>query len=240
MQLPKNEKRQIESQSYKKIWIYGAPFSGKTYFANQFPDVLFLNTDGNIKFVNSPYIAIKDEIKMDGRIKNIKYSWEIFTETIDELEKHENDFKTIVVDLLEDVYDACRVKVCKDRGWSHESDDSFKAYDIVRNTFLRELKRLTNLKYNIILLSHEDAMKDITKKSGDKITSVRPNINDKLANKIAGLVDIVGRQTHDEGIYKLCFKQSEVEFGGGRLAVNDKSIRSTYEDIEKLYTRRTK
>ena len=49
-----------------------------------------------------------------------------------------------------------------------------------------------NLDYeNIVLISHEDTSKDITKKSGDKITAIKPNIADKVANKIAGMVDIV-------------------------------------------------
>ena len=38
-----------------------------------------------------------------------------------------------------------------------------------------------NLDYeNIVLISHEDTSKDITKKSGDKITAIKPNIADKV------------------------------------------------------------
>lgn len=54
MLLPKNERRNIEKVEKRVIWIYGAPFSGKTTFANAFPDPLMLNTDGNIKFVDAP------------------------------------------------------------------------------------------------------------------------------------------------------------------------------------------
>ncbi|MDV5043064.1 AAA family ATPase, partial [Faecalibacterium duncaniae] len=42
-------------------------------------------------------------------------------------EKKQNDFKTIVVDLLEDTYEACRVYICDRQGWEHESDDYFRA-----------------------------------------------------------------------------------------------------------------
>ena len=37
-----------------------------------YKNALMLNTDGNIQYVNAPYIAIRDEITMDGRIKKIK------------------------------------------------------------------------------------------------------------------------------------------------------------------------
>ena len=79
-------------------------------------------------------------------------------------------------------------------GITHESDDSFRAWDKVRTEFLSTIRRLMNLDYeNIVLISHEDTSKDITKKSGDKITAIKPNIADKVANKIAGMVDIVAR-----------------------------------------------
>ena len=79
--LPKNEKRNVNKLSQIKIWIYGAPFSGKTTLANNFPDALMLNTDGNINSFNSPYVRIRDEI--DGR-QTVK-AWVIFKRTIEEL-----------------------------------------------------------------------------------------------------------------------------------------------------------
>lgn len=38
MLLPKNERRNLNATKKKVVWLYGAPFSGKTFFANQFPD----------------------------------------------------------------------------------------------------------------------------------------------------------------------------------------------------------
>lgn len=214
--LPSTSRVTIEQNGYKKIWIYGQPFSGKTTFADQSPTPLNLNTDGNVKYVTMPRVPIKDEVTVEGRLTKRKFAWEIFKETIDELEKG-SDFETVVVDLLEDVYDYARVKVCDDNGWSHESDDSFKAYEITRNEFLRTIKRLINLPYNIILLSHEDTSIDIMKKGGDKVTAIRPNINEKVAKKVAGMVDLVARLVVDGNERTLNFKSDEVVFGGGRL-----------------------
>ena len=58
MLLPENKRRTPDATKKKVIWVYGAPFSGKTFFANAFPDPLMLNTDGNIKFVDAPFISI--------------------------------------------------------------------------------------------------------------------------------------------------------------------------------------
>lgn len=234
--LPKNERRKIGDITKKTLWIYGKPFTGKTTFANKFPDPLMLNTDGNIKFVDAPYIPIKDEVTVTGRLTKRKFAWEIFKETIDELEKKENTFKTIVVDLLEDLYEYCRLYMYDQLGITHESDDSFRAWDKVRTEFLSTIKRLMNLDYeNIILISHEDATKDIMKKSGENFTAIKPNLNDKVANKIAGMVDVVARVYVDDKQRILSFKSDEVIFGGGRLKLRAKEIDLDYEKFREVY-----
>ena len=215
MLLPSTERRQVGKTTKRKLWIYGSAFSGKTTFVDSAPNPLNLNTDGNIQFVTMPYIHIKDTY--EGRIKVL--AWKNFKDAIAELEKGGNDFKTIVVDLLEDTYEQCRLYMYDQMGITHESDDSFKAWDKVRTEFLSTIRRLMNLDYeNIILISHEDMSKDITKKGGDKITAIKPNLQEKVANKIAGMVDIVARVVvEDDDTRILSFKSTEMIFGGGRL-----------------------
>ena len=236
MNLPENKRRNIEKIEKKTIWLYGSPFSGKTTFANKFPDPLMLNTDGNIKFVDAPFISIKDEVKVTGRMTQRKFAWEVFKEAIAELEKKENTFKTIIVDLLEDTYEYCRLYMYDQMGITHESDDSFRAWDKVRTEFLSTLKRLMNLDYeNIILISHEDTSKDITKRGGDKITAIKPNLQEKAANKVAGMVDMVARIIADDNKRTLSFKSDEVVFGGGRLTTSVNEIDLDYDTFLEVY-----
>lgn len=236
MNLPSSERRNIEKIEKKVVWLYGSPFSGKTTLANDFPQPLMLNTDGNIKFVDAPYLAMKDDVKVEGRQTKRTLAWEVFKDTINELEKKDNDFKTIIVDLLEDMYEHCRIFMYDKLNIEHESDNSFKAWDMVRTEFLSTLKRLMNLDYeNIILISHEDTSKDLTKKSGDKVTSIKPNIQEKTANKVAGMVDIVARVIADGDDRTLNFKSNEVIFGGGRLTVTEKVIPLNYDDFMKVF-----
>lgn len=220
MILPSSERRKIGQATRRKIWIYGAAFSGKTTFVDSAPKPLNLNTDGNIQFVTMPYISIKDTY--EGRQK--KLAWAVFKEAIDALEKKDNDFETIVVDLLEDTYQSCRLYMYDKLGITHESDDTFRAWDEVRTEFLSTIRRLMNLDYeNIILISHEDTSRDITRRTGDKVTAIKPNIQDKIANKIAGMVDLVARVVVNGDERSLQFKSDEVVFGGGRL----KNVKTT-------------
>ena len=197
---------------------------------------LMLNTDGNIKFVDAPYIPIKDKVELVGRMTKKTFAWDIFKEVIAELEKKDNNFKTIIVDLLEDAYEYCRLWMYDQMGITHESDDSFRAWDKVRTEFLSTLKRLMALDYeNIILISHEDTSKDITKKGGDKLTAIKPNLADKVATKVAGMVDIVARVVADGDSRVLSFKTNEVIFGGGRLATKTNEIPLDFDDFLAVY-----
>lgn len=230
--LPSTQEVAITVDGYKKIWLYGEPFSGKTHLASNAPKpILELNTDGNIKYYTMPRISITDT--KSGR-QTIP-AWEVFKNAVDELESG-SDFKTIVLDLTEDIYDHCRKYMCDKRGWEHESDDSFKAYDMVRSEYLRVIRKLVNLPYNIILISHEDIGRDLTKRGGDKVTRIQPNIQDKLAKKLAGMVDVVIRTIKDNDEYILSTKTSDVIFGGGRLtglkAVN---VPNNWDSIEAMY-----
>jgi hypothetical protein len=121
-------------------------------------------------------------------------------------------------------------------GITHESDDSYRAWDKVRTEYLSTMRRVTNLPYeNVILISHEDATKDLTKKSGDKITSIKPKMADKVADSLAGMVGFVGRVYVDEGKHKLSIKTDEVVYGGGRLGISGVEVPLDWDEVTKLF-----
>lgn len=235
--LPENKRRILTEVTRRKLWIYGAPFTGKTTFANEFPDPLMLNTDGNTSYVDAPVVPIKDEVTTTGRRTSRKFAWQVFKEYIDELEKKDNDFKTIVVDLVEDLYESCRLYMYDKLGIEHESDDPFKAWDEVRTEFLSTMRRVTNLDYeNIVLISHEDSTKDILSRAGAKLTTFKPNIQEKVANKIAGMVDLVCRVVVEDNEHILSFKTTTTQFGGGRLSdLSVDSINLNYDELVDVY-----
>ena len=59
----------------------------------------------------------------------------------------------------------------------------------------------------------------ILPKGRRKITAIKPNLQDKVANKVAGMVDVVARIVADGDTRTFSFKSNEVIFGGGRLRV---------------------
>ena len=219
---------------YKKLWIFGAPFSGKTTFACGAPKHYVLSTDGNAQYVTDSYKLITDEVKKNGRMIQRTYAWDILKQEIEKLEAG-TEYETIIVDLLEDTYEMCRLYMYNKLGITHESDDSFRAWDKVRTEYLSTMRRLLNLPYDIVLVSHEDTSKDITKRSGENITAIKPNLTDKVANKIAGMVALVGRCLVDGDDYTLSIKTDEVTFGGGRLGINNVVIPLEWKEVAALF-----
>lgn len=218
MILPSNERRERKIDINPDMWIYADSYVGKSTFVDQFDDLLFLNTDGNTDNTTSPVIPIKDEIvQVTKRTTERKFAWQQFLDVVDELEKRENNFKRICIDLVEDLYEHCRLYTYDKLGIEHEQDAGFgKGWDMVRTEYLSTIKRLKNLGYQIIYISKEN-LSEITLKNGAKITTIKPNINDKVANILAGTVDLTVRAYMDGEDRFLQLEKRENIFGGGRF-----------------------
>lgn len=213
MLLPKNERKEVLINSTPDLWIYAQSYVGKTTFVDQFDDVLFLNTDGNIDAVTSPVIRIRDT--MEGRIK--KSAWQVFLDVLDELEKQDNDFKIVAVDLIEDLYENCRLHVFNREGIRHESDAGYgKGWDLVRTEFLSNMKRLKNMGYRLVYISKE-VQNSVKLRGGAEVSTFRPNVNDKVANVLSGTVGLTVRAYADDKGRWINLLPDEYVYGGGRF-----------------------
>ena len=222
MLLPENKRREKKIDKNPDLWIYADSYVGKSTFIDKYDDLLFLNTDGNTDNTTSPVIPIKDEITVTGRITNKKFAWEVFKEAISELEKKDNDFKRVALDLVEDLYEDCRLYMYDKNGWEHESDGGYgKGWDMIRTEFLSTMKRLKALGYQIIYISKEVA-NEVTLKNGTKYTTYRPNVNEKVANVLAGTVDLTVRAYVDGDKRYIQLAKDENVFGGGRFNFTEK------------------
>ncbi|TFE02870.1 AAA family ATPase [Jeotgalibacillus salarius] len=218
MALPKNERRERTIDTKPDFWIYADSYVGKSTFVDNVENVLFLNTDGNTDNTTAPVVSIKDVVSKSGRVTNRKLAWDIFLDTISDLETDDSDFEAVALDLVEDIYEHCRVYVFDKNGWEHESDGSYgKGWSKVTTEFNNAMKRLKALGYQVIYISKEKA-EEITLKGGAKRTTFKPNINDKVANFLTGTVDLTLRafvDSQDERHLQLAKKQNV--FGGGRF-----------------------
>ncbi|MCH4165130.1 MAG: AAA family ATPase [Lentilactobacillus diolivorans] len=218
MPIPKNERREKTPDLMPDTWLYGDSYVGKSVFWDSFPDVLMINTDGNTDNTTSPYDLVKDVVTKTGRITDRKYAWVQFVKDVEDLEAgNPEGYKTIVLDLVEDLYESCRAYILHKNNWEHESDGGFgKGWSAVTNEFHNVIKRLKVVGLQVVYISREDR-RDINLKNGAVRTTFNPNIAAKVANFLTGTVDITMRAyVNDEDQHVLQLQKATDTFGGGR------------------------
>lgn len=234
MFIPKIEPRTTRATMKKILWFYGAPTSGKTTLADQFPNPIMLNTDGNrIVDGKGDVIAIKDEISKTGNAVKVTHAWDIFKNAIEWLETKPGNYRTVVVDLFEDTRRFCRKALYKKLNIEHEHDAGFgKGYDMVETELMSTWMRLLNLDYEyIILISHEDLSTNINTTAGAQITYIAPKLPNKLATTVWGRVTATGRVINNGKRRYISFDTDGASFGGAHVTLYKKEVPLTYEGV---------
>ena len=175
-----------------KMVLYGEPGVGKSVFACHAPKPFFITTDGNYEWLEDFGAKEEDHIQVT--------SWEeakkAFSKTYDE-------YETIVVDLLQDLFKWNEYEYCKKNKMEHISDIGYgKGYDITRNEFFVEIGKLLAKDKNIILLMHGVTITYKDRK-GTELNKFVPSqkIPEKVINQIEGNVRFFLRcYTQDEEV----------------------------------------
>lgn len=155
----------------KVFFIWGQSMSGKTYLARQFPNPVIINTDGNAKKVDTPSVEVFD--------------FETFVKVINEIEEGKHDFKTIIIDLVDDIRTMLENYVCKKNKVDDVGEIGYgKGYRDVTMTWQKLMVRLNQLPYNVIFISH------IKEVSEDGNTVERPSLDQKFYNMTMGRCDM--------------------------------------------------
>lgn len=170
MLLPANKPKEKDITP-KVFFVWGQSMSGKTYLARQFPNPVIINTDGNAKKVDTPSVEVFD--------------FETFMKVIEEIEQGKHEFKTIIIDLIDDVKTMLQNYVCKKYDVDDEGEVPYgKGYREVKMVWQKLMVRLNQLPYNVIFISH---VVEITE---DKQTMERPSLEQKYYNMCMGRCDM--------------------------------------------------
>lgn len=172
--LPKNECME-KNITPKVFFIWGQSMHGKTYLAKQFPSPIIINTDGNGKKIDTPHVDIED--------------FENFVAVLKEIEEGKHTFKTIVIDLVDDIKTFMEDYICKKYEVENLADAPFgKAFNDVKSTWKRLMIRLTQLPYTVIFISHIIQTPD----EYDKNTMIdQPSLEQKYLNMTKGRTDVM-------------------------------------------------
>lgn len=192
-QLPKVEKLSPKSEP-KNFFIWGSPMTGKSYFSSFFPNPLILNTDGNSKQGSAPSIQLRNIRNETGGLKQsvIKQLDDIVIALqVENPKRPENQqFKTIVVDVIDDVCIQIEQAICLDAGVQALSDIPYgKGYAMFNTTLQQFVMDLKALPLNVIYISRELAITD----ESTGATTYEPSLKTKYYNIVNGNCDVVIR-----------------------------------------------
>ncbi len=159
------------------ILIYGKPKIGKTTFANQFENTLFLATEAGLTGQEAYQVVID--------------SWDTFKQAVEELTNAKHVFKTVAIDTIDNLYKLCVEWGNALLGVVHQSDAAYgKAYDLINSEFLKWLARLSFLPTGLIMVSHAKE-KEIRPRAGAAYTYISPTLPDSARKIVIGMADLI-------------------------------------------------
>jgi hypothetical protein len=212
------------------ILLYGEPKIGKSTFASQFDKPLFLATEAGLNSLEAYQMPIT--------------SWEDFLEAGKLISDGKHDFKTIVIDTVDNLAKYCSDYILKKNNVLHESDLDFgKAYTMESNEFLRVITKLGLLPYGLFLISHAES-KDIKTRT-TTITKALPTLTKTFRKVVLGMADIILyahtiQRTNKEGVAEeirvLRTKAAETWEAGDRTGKLPEALPFSYEAFRDAWT----
>lgn len=213
------------------IWLYGAPYSGKTTFTTKFSRPAVLSLDGNAKF------ALGEDGKPAFKSEDIYVA-----KTLDKLNKAystilaKNDqYDTLIIDPLDIIEQMVRYKVLDDAGVDDESDagDFGKGWRLVREGTKKLLSQIVRqFEGTVVMISWEDEYTE-TDRLGREVSKFRPAINPKLLTDISGLTTMIVRAKIVEDKtgkhYALSIQDKATEYGGTRISLNKTLVPNNFD-----------
>lgn len=179
--LPKNEKKETVDTP-KNFFIYGATMSGKSYLAGEFPNPLFLDTDGNAKANPYPSIELRNVRGKDGRITTSVIDQ--LDQIILELQTTNHGFETIVLDVIDDIVVMIEQYICNREGVEALADIGYgKGYAAFNNVFQQLIIDLKTLPINVIYVSRISTYEE------NNVKIEEPSLKEKHVNIVNGNCD---------------------------------------------------
>ena len=182
------------------ILIYGDPGVGKSSFCAGFPNALFFATEPGLTSLDTYEVPIT--------------SWPDFLGACAEVAEGNHDFKTIVIDTIDNLYDHCVQYIEQRNGVEDIGDLAYgKGYRLVKEEFSRAITKLASLPYGLILTSHVIEME--LKKSGGERTRAIPSMNKRafeFVNKFVGLIFYATARRDDDGWKRVLYTKPTANF----------------------------
>lgn len=239
--LPKNE-RKVAKETPRNFVIYGGTMHGKTYFADEFPNPLNLNTDGNAEMIETPSININNERDAKGNI--VKSASDLLSDIIVELETTNHTFETVVIDVIDDIVTLFEQEIIEEHGVKSVGDIAWgkghQMLEMMVRVFVMRLKELSmKKKMNVIYVSRLNIIEE------NDVEMYVPSLKLKWLNIVNGNSDytILCRKIGKNYIRKVESKRKNYtreKIDDERIAALLDTVIGAYEKSQKTSTEEAK
>ncbi len=234
MTLPTSKTPPLVNLTDYSILLYGSSGLGKTTFASQAPDVLFLATEPGTNALDCYSMQI--------------HSWEELTDALGELVNTKHKFKSVCIDTADTAYDMCSAYVCKQRGIKGPEDqDSTQSYPPITREFKRVFNRLAHLDIGLITIAHSKVVNVKTKvRNYDKTVPALPGTPGTFLvglHDIVMLADIETRKDEAGTVtqYRVVKTDSNIEYDAcDRTNRLPETLPLSYDDVQKAFKKGAK
>ena len=215
IKLPVNELKTADVTP-KNILIWGESMSGKTYLAKEFESPLIINTDGNATKITTPSIFVKNFTE--------------FKEVIEELEKGKHTFKTLIIDLIDDLETMVINHICSLAKVESLADIAFgKGFNTFNSIWKNLMMTLTQMNMNVIFISH------IVEKMDGQTSYQARALSQKCLNACMGRCDIVIKtQKIGNNYIRLCTSKREAY---KEEDIKDKKVLEILKTIKNIFSK---
>lgn len=210
----------------KYVMLYGKPKSGKTTAAASFPKSLLLAFEKGYNAIGG--IIAQDIMK-----------WADVKMVLRQLEKPEakEKFDTIIFDTIPIAWEYVENYVCSQNGVTKISEISWgQGYAQSKKEFESTLRRITQLGYGVVLLSHSSSR--IEKQAdGSEVEIISPDLPKRAAEVCNGIVDLIGyigtEFKDGKATRWLYTRETPTLFAGSRFKYMEPKIPFSYEELVK-------
>jgi hypothetical protein len=158
------------------VLLYGPPKIGKTTMAAGADHALFLATEPGLNHLEAYQMPIN--------------SWEEMLDACADIVTTEHDFRTIIIDTIDNAYSLCADYICRQWKLKHISDmENNKGYSLACAEFTRVLNKLALLPYGLYLISHAKQI-DVKTRTA-KYPKWVPSLSGKPREAVLSLVDMI-------------------------------------------------
>lgn len=215
------------------ILLYGAPKTGKTTIASQFPDALLLAFE-------TGYLAIP------GIMAQPINKWSEFKQVLKQLKQESETatkegrdlrFKNIIVDTGDIASDLCEKYICNQNDVQAIGDLAYgKGYKLLEKELDEALRSIPQMGYGLILISHatDKTFKD---EMGSEYNQIVPTLSNQARKIMERMSDIIGYangvQDEESGETStiLYMRQTPRFVAGSRFKYTPDYIEFTYDNL---------